>query len=99
MTPTLAPADPWASTDHDPTAWHNAALDQRTELLDALADTLRALTRAAAALTALTSHQGHDAEFAATPAGCDIRAFLDDSARNIRAASAITRAIIEHDTA
>jgi hypothetical protein len=99
MSTTLPPTDPWASTDHDPTAWNDSIEDHRATLLGALTDALRALARASAALTALSGPPVHDVEFTDAADACDVKAFLDGGTRYIRAAYAITHCIVDHKTA
>jgi len=38
MSTTQPPTDPWANTDHDPTAWHDSIDEQRPRLRNAPSD-------------------------------------------------------------
>lgn len=75
-----------------------AEIDQARVALDgALVDAINALTRAQRAVTALTSDQVFDVEFAEGTAGPDTTSFISDSVRNCRAAYHIIHAIINDE--
>ncbi|QEN17624.1 hypothetical protein ACRDU6_00435 (plasmid) [Mycolicibacterium sp. ELW1] len=85
-------------TSHpDYTDWDRDIEEARAELLGSLADAINALTRAQRAVTALTSDQVFDVEFAEGTPGPDSTSFITDSVRNCRAAYHIVHGIIDDE--
>jgi hypothetical protein len=77
--------------------WDLAIEQHRGELISSLNTALSALTQASTAISALTSNQVYDVDFAEDVAGNDVAAFVADSMRLTRAAYAITRDVTDRN--
>lgn len=83
-------------THADPyTNWDLEIEHHRGQLISSLNTALTALGQAGIAITALTSNQVYDVEFAEGTPGADVATFIADSTRFTRAAYAITHATTE----
>ncbi|SOJ57004.1 hypothetical protein MSIMFB_04482 [Mycobacterium simulans] len=75
--------------------WELEIEHHRGQLISSLNTAMTALAQARTAITALTSNQVYDVEFAEGVAGGDVAAFVADSLRFTRAAYAITHETTE----
>lgn len=84
-------------TDDDFYTQHDMLIDDhRVKLITQLNTALAALHQASTTINELCSDQVYDVEFAETPAGGDVAAFIADSLRYTRAAYTIAHDITEH---
>ncbi len=72
--------------------------ETRSQLLNHLADAVKALQKASGSLAQLRSNSIYDVEFTDGRDGRDVATFLDDSIRQTRAAYAVVHTVIDKET-
>ncbi|MDM3909611.1 hypothetical protein [Mycobacterium intracellulare] len=72
--------------------------EMRSQLLNHLADAVKALQKASSSLAQLRSNSVYDVEFTDGRDGRDVATFLDDSIRQTRAAYAVVHTVIDKET-